>query len=111
MSMCHLLLLLLTLVASFTPPFFALERKALAPNLNRKEDHGPSLSHHRAYGSATPRFDGSNFYLAAKLVAAKPLRRNHGLLPFHAMNAMDRTPSDETLIAGGTGWRKALKFC
>ena len=47
-------------------------------NRDRKKPHGPSLPHHRAYGSRTRRFDELNYYLAAMFGSPKLLKYRAG---------------------------------
>ena len=47
-------------------------------NRDRKKPHGPSLPHHRAYGSRTRRFDEFNYYLAAMFGSPRLLKYRAG---------------------------------
>src|SRR3972149_5401252 len=47
-------------------------------NRDRKKPHGPSLPHHRAYGSRTRRFDELNYYLAAMFGSPRLLKYRAG---------------------------------
>ena len=48
------------------------------PNRDRKKPHGPSLPHHRTYGSRIRRSDELNAYRAAGLGTPRFLKKAHG---------------------------------
>ena len=50
----------------------------MRPNRDRKKPHGPSLPHHRTYGSRIRRFDELNSYRGARLGSPKVSKKRNG---------------------------------